>query len=70
MDLYKLAQHIGEILQDGHWHLPLFAGLLGAIKNHNSVVDEKTGGLGNVPGDNILPKEILISFCARKKLER
>jgi len=65
MDLSRLIHQIGDILKEGNWHLPLFVGYLGAMKNHGSVVEEKAVDLGNVPGDNILPKEILVSFNNR-----
>lgn len=62
MDLHKLAHHMKEIFNDGHLHLPLFAVLFGIIRNHKPDLVEKTGCLGDMPGDNILPKNILTSI--------
>ncbi|MCX5704175.1 MAG: hypothetical protein NT066_06785 [Candidatus Omnitrophica bacterium] len=49
-------------------HLPMFVGLIGTLKIHKENLKETLGDLGEVTGDNILPKEILISLSSRRGL--
>lgn len=67
MDFHKITHDICEVAK--HWHLPVFVGLIGSVKvipkiNGQGVIS----GLGEIPGDNILPKEILISLSSRRGL--
>ena len=67
MDLHKLAHDVCEVAK--HWHLPVFVGLISSVKvipkiNGQGVISD----LGEVPGDNVLPKEILNSLISRRSL--
>jgi len=65
MDIHKLANDASEAAK----HLPLFIGLISSIRIAPKVRTEITNSdLGDVPGDNILPKEILISLSSRRGL--
>ena len=67
MDLHKLIHDTCEATR--HWHFPLLIGLAGSIRimpKQNS--HQQIGDLGDVPGDNILPKEILNSLISRRSL--
>lgn len=67
MDLHKLAHDAYEATK--HWHMPLLFGLVGSIKLHNKTeAKDIIGDLGDAPGDNILPKEILNSLISRRSL--
>lgn len=67
MDLHKLAHDVYEASK--HWHLPLLAGLVGSIRIMPKADSrEHISDLGEVPGDNILSKEILISLSSRRGL--
>ncbi|MCX5697034.1 MAG: hypothetical protein NTU54_03545 [Candidatus Omnitrophica bacterium] len=67
MDLHKIAHDIYEASK--HWHLTLFAGLIDSIRLHSKVEErDRISGLGEVIGDNILQKEILISLSSRRGL--
>lgn len=68
MDLHKLIHHVDEIIRGGYLHFSLFAGLFGAIKGSTPDFKDQTGDLGETPGDNFLPKEILISLSSRRGL--
>lgn len=67
MDLHTLAHDIHLVLNKGG-HLPLFVGLFAIIRNHHSDLKDKLSDLGEVTGDNVLPKEILISLSSRRGL--
>lgn len=58
----KLILHVKTL------HLPLFVGLIGIIKSRRENFKETLSDLGEVTGDNILPKEILISLSSRRGL--
>lgn len=58
MELQKIISGIAESVK--HWQLPLFAGLTSSEDNNS--------GLGEIAGDNILPREILISLSSRREL--
>ncbi|RJP29187.1 MAG: hypothetical protein C4533_05150 [Candidatus Omnitrophota bacterium] len=65
MDIHKLIHDTCEATK----HLPFLIGLAGSIRimpKQNS--REQIGDLGDVPGDNILPKEILNSLISRRSL--
>ncbi len=64
MDLHKLAHDACEATK--YWYMPLLAGLIGYIR----IIKEKDkiSDLGDVPGDNILSKEILNSLISRRSL--
>ncbi|MDP2941052.1 MAG: hypothetical protein Q8N85_02195 [Candidatus Omnitrophota bacterium] len=65
MDIHKLAQDVYEAGK--HWHLPLFFSLLGSVGFPSKMgIRDKNSDLGDAPGDNILPSEILISLSSRK----
>ncbi len=67
MDLHKLIHDVCEATK--HGHLPLLAGFIGSIRLHNKMeAKDIIGDLGDVPGDNILPKEILNSLISRRSL--
>ncbi|MCM8797303.1 MAG: hypothetical protein NC923_05450 [Candidatus Omnitrophica bacterium] len=67
MDLQKLAHDAYEASK--HWHLPILFGLVGHIRLHSKMEDKDIiGDLGDAPGDNILPKEILNSLISRRSL--
>lgn len=67
MDIHKLFHDSCEAAR--HWHFPLFSVLFGYIRimseqnSHDQVND-----LEDAVGDNILPKEILISLSSRRGL--
>ena len=68
IDLHKTIQQICEATR--HWHLPMFVGLVSSIKvNPRINTQEKISDLGDVPGDNFLPKEILNSLVSRRGLK-
>jgi len=65
MDINKIAHEAFETARV--WHFPLLLGLVCSIRvmpkdQYNQ------GDLGDVPGDNILPKNILISLSSRRGL--
>jgi hypothetical protein len=67
MDIHKLIHEACGA--SGHWHLPLFVGLIGSIKLHTKIGSKDDyGDLGEAPGDNILPKAILNSLISRRSL--
>ena len=67
MDLHKLAHDVCEASKP--WHFPLFAGLIGSARLHGKIeFKEKISDLGEVAGDNIIRKEILISLSSRRGL--
>ena len=50
------------------WHLPIFAGFLGLLNTYSRETPQSGfNGLGDVPGDNILSKEILVSLSSRRR---
>ena len=67
MYLNKLAHDVCEAGR--HWHLPFLVGMISSIRimpktdSHSEISD-----LGDVPGDNVLPKEILNSLISRRSL--
>lgn len=66
MDINKITHDILEVTK--HPHLPILAGLIGYIHitpKMGAKVD--SSGLGEVTGDNILPKDILISLSRRSR---
>lgn len=64
MDLHKLAHEVCEAVR--HWHMPVLVGLISSIKLTSKISPHlKISDLGDVPGDNILQNEILISFSSR-----
>ena len=67
MDIHRLVQEACETVK--HWHLPLLVGLVSFIKIVPDVSKEaKVSELGEVPGDNILPNDILTSLSSRRGL--
>jgi len=67
MDLHKITHEIYEAAK--HWHLPFLVGVFGSIRvNHRINLQSNISDLGGIPGDNILPKEILISLSSRRSL--
>lgn len=67
MDMHKLTHEICEAAR--HWHLPLFAGLIASVwAAPKKDKQENISDLGEVPGDNILPSEILFSLSSRRVL--
>lgn len=67
MDLHKLVHDACEASK--HWHLPILFGLIGHVRLHSGVENKyEIGDLGDAPGDNILPKEILNSLISRRSL--
>ena len=68
MELTKILQDVYEASK--HWHFSLVAGLISSFKTHSGVeAKDKISDLGDVPGDNILPSQILISISSRRGLE-
>lgn len=63
MDMQKLSHGLCEVTK--HWHLPVLIGLIDFNKL-TSRTNINIGGPGDEMGDNILPKEILISLSSRK----
>lgn len=67
MDLHRLVHDACEASK--HWHLPILFGLVGHIKLHSRVENKREiGDLGETPGDNVLPREILDSLISRRSL--
>ena len=67
MDLHKLVHEACEVSR--HWHLPLLAGFASSIKFRSKMkAEDLYSDLGDVPGDNILPKAILNSLISRRSL--
>lgn len=65
MDIHKLAHDASEAAK----HLPLFIGLISSIRITPKMRTEITDSdLGEVPGDNILPINILNSLSSRRGL--
>ncbi|MDI6605703.1 MAG: hypothetical protein QME65_00950 [Candidatus Omnitrophota bacterium] len=65
MDIHKLAHDVYETTR--HWHLPLLVGLISSIRiAPKAGLGIRKSDLGDVPGDNILTKEILISLSSRR----
>ena len=68
MDIHKLIHEACGATR--HWHFPLLVGLIGFIKIiPKADSHERISDLGDVPGDNILPSQILISISSRRGLE-
>lgn len=67
MDIHKLIHDGCEAAK--HLHFPMLLGLAGSIRiMPKQKSPEQIGDLGDVPGDNILPKEILNSLISRRSL--
>lgn len=67
MDLQKLAHDIFGA--SGQTHLPFFLGLIAPLKMAFKMKSkDDLGDLGDVPGDNIPPKQILISLSSRREI--
>lgn len=67
MELQKIISGIAESVK--HWQLPLFAGLSSVVKlKRKEGPEDNNSGLGETAGDNILPREILISLSSRREL--
>jgi len=67
MELQKIISGIAENIK--HWQLPLFAGLTNVANlKRKEGLEDNDSGLGEIAGDNILPKEILISLSSRREL--
>ncbi len=67
MYLNKLAQDVCEASK--HWYLPFLIGMVSYIRIiPKSDSRSEIGDLGDVPGDNILPKAILNSLISRRSL--
>jgi hypothetical protein len=67
MDFHKIIHDLSEAARQGHW--PLFLGWLGALKYFSKDYNRyDLGDLGDTPGDNILPKEILSSLSSRREI--
>lgn len=65
MDLHRLTHGIYEALK--HWHIPVFVSFLTSITPKAKAKRQaKMSDLGDVPGDNILPNEILFSISSRR----
>lgn len=65
MELHKLLQEAYETSK--HWHFPVFAGLIAHLRlGREQRIHMKNSGLGEIPGDNIPPKEILDSLSFRR----
>ena len=65
MDIHRLVQEACETAK--HWHLPLLVGFVSFIKIVPDVSQEaEVSELGEVPGDNILPNDILTSLSSRR----
>ena len=68
MELHKLTHDIYEAAR--HWYLPLYVGLIGSVRLiRRNVRKEKSSDLRDVPGDNLLPKEILNYLISPKSLQ-
>lgn len=67
MDIHKITHEVLEATK--HYHLPIWMGLIGYIKLKPKInLNEENSGLGDVPGDNILPSKILFSILSRRSL--
>jgi len=65
MDLHKLFHEVAEACKSGHFLV--LAGMLGIFKLTSGFKQmDKSCGLSDAVGDNILPKNILISLSSRK----
>ena len=67
MDIHKLAHDIFHASRQTN--VPFFIALFGSMKlsfKHKRSND--LGDLGETPGDNILPKEILIALSSRREI--
>jgi hypothetical protein len=62
MDIQKLTFEIYEFTKQ--WHLPLLVGFIGLAGEAGKPGADN--GLGEAPGDNILPKQILICLSSRR----
>lgn len=65
MDLHKLVHDIHMVLNRGG-HLPLFIGLFGIIRNHQSDLEDGLSDLGDL-GDNV-PVTLIKSLSSRRGL--
>lgn len=67
MDIHKLTHDICEATR--HWHLPLLIGFIGYIRVRSKKDSQDCiSDLGEAPGDNILPSDILFSISSRRVL--
>lgn len=67
MDLHRLAHDIFHTSRQTN--VPFFIGLIGSLRFTFKNKDKNDlGDLGDAPGDNILPKEILISLSSRREI--
>ena len=65
MELIKFIHQTIEVVRSSD--ASFLAGFIGAIKLlHATGNDETQSGLGEAPGDNILPNEILLSLSSRR----
>ena len=66
LELTKFLHHAIEVVRNSD--ASFLAGFIGAIKLlHATGNDETQSGLGEAPGDNILPNEILLSLSSRRE---
>jgi hypothetical protein len=67
MDMHKTFH---DLCQAGeHFNLPLIVGMIGSVRFNGKIkTEDKFGDLGDVPGDNVLPKKILNSLISRRSL--
>lgn len=65
MDIHKCVHHILEIVKSGHLHLPLFAGLIGAMGRPEQSPQDEISDLGDL-GDNV-PATLLKSLSSRRE---
>lgn len=62
MDIHKLAHELAETFSSGHhFHLPVFASLIGTLKRN---VKDKISDLGDL-GDNV-PATLIKSLSSRR----
>jgi hypothetical protein len=66
MDFHKLPHDLADVILNGHF--PFSFLLFGLFKISKLKHKDEISELGDVPGDNVLPKNILISLPSRKGL--
>ena len=66
MQTQKLIHELCEASK--HMHLPLLVGLVSYVRVTPKYLRDKFSDLGDVPGDNVLPKVILDSLISRRSL--
>ena len=65
MEIHKMTHEAYEVIK----HLSFLTFFFGSIRiTPKRSINEQNSDLGEVPGDNILPKEILISLSSHRVL--